>query len=103
MLFRSGQALDRDVDLPPRLASLAFEAGFRQVQPSRVDIPLGWGGQVGITSLLAFYGFYQAIKHALLRSLQLDPHQVDLIWKQLIYEWREQRASLRYTVVCAQK
>lgn len=94
----------QDADLPVRLASIARGAGIINVHEFSYDIPIGtWAGHLGVTSLANMRGFYEAMRARNIRQLQIEPGEVEQTWLDLVNEWEQLQARIRYYVVCGQK
>ncbi len=94
----------QDADLPAKLKIMALKAGLRNVKEFTYDIPIGqWAGHLGRTSLANLRGFYDAMRARNIRQLGRAPGEVDQTWLELVSEWEQQQASIRYYVVCGQK
>jgi hypothetical protein len=48
-------------------------------------------------------GFYHAMRARNIRQLSIASSNVDQTWLDLVREWEQQQASIRYYVVCGQK
>ncbi len=98
------ESYNHDADMPAKLKGMAQEAGIRNVKEFIYDVPIGqWAGHLGITSLANMRGFYHAMRARNIRQLSIASSNVDQTWLDLIREWEQQQASIRYYVVCGQK
>ena len=94
----------QDADMPVQLAKMAKKTGINNVHEFLYDIPIGtWAGHLGNTSLANMRGFYEAMRARNVRQLNLESGEIDQTWLDLVREWEQQQAHIRYYMVCGQK
>lgn len=100
----SSRIYNQDPDMPVYLARLAAEAGIKNIKEFHYDIPISESaGRLGTASLTNMRSFFDALRPRYITQLQIDPEAIHTMWAQLVEEWHQMQASIRYFVVCGQK